>query len=88
MSFKALGFTRKVSGLLAASAFVGGLKALKDGYRPGTMQGDALQLGGAMVVGPGGQLYYYFRGEQAADHPPVEEILDSCRVDQPPLSRG
>ena len=84
-SFKALEFTRKVSGLFATSALVGGLKALKDGYRPGTMQGDALQLGGAVVVGPGAQLYYYFRGQQAADHPPIEEMLNSCRDDYPPL---
>ena len=80
-SFKALGFTRKVTGLFAASALVGGLKALKNGYRPGTIQGDALQLGGAVVVGPGDQLYYYFRGQQAADLAPVEEILDGCSTE-------
>lgn len=80
-SYKALGFTRKVSGLFAAGALVGGLKALKDGYRPGTIQGDALQLGGATVVGPDNQLYYYFRGQQAADLAPVAEILDGCSTE-------
>lgn len=80
-SFRALGFSRKISGLLAANAFARGFKALKDGIRPGSMQGDALQLGGAVIIGPGDQLFYYFKGKQAADHAPVQALLAGCTSD-------
>lgn len=81
-TFRALGFSRKISGLLAVNAFTSGFKALKDGIRPGSMQGDALQLGGAVVVGPGDKIFYYYKGKQAADHAPVEEILAGCTSDR------
>lgn len=80
-TFKALGFSRKISGLMAMDAVVSGFKALKDGIRPGSMQGDALQLGGAVVIGPGNQVFYYYKGKQAADHAPVKAILAGCTSD-------
>lgn len=81
-SFKALGFTRNISGLFATEAVAKGFKAIKDGLRPGSIQGDALQLGGAVVVGPGDQVYYFYRGKQAADHAPVNAILDGCSAEK------
>lgn len=82
-SFKALGLSKKVSGILAPAALISGIKALKEGYRPGRIQGDTLQLGGAVVIGPGPILYYYYRSTQAADHAPVEDILQGCRTEVP-----
>lgn len=77
-SYTTLGFTKKLSGILSTSTFLGGLKALKDGHRQTGLQGDALQLGGAIVVGPGGVLYYYFRSDKAEDHPPIDQMLEAC----------
>lgn len=82
LSFAALGFTRKLSGILSASTLAGGLKALKDGHRQTGIQGDALQLGGVIVIGPGPVLFYYYRSEKAGDHPPVEQIFEACRAEK------
>jgi len=81
-SFKALGFSREITGILAPSALVGAFKAFKDGYRPSTLQGDALQLGGAVVIGPGPKLYYYFQAVKAGEHPSVQAILEGCQTDK------
>ena len=77
-SYVALGFTRKLSGILSAKALVGGFRALKDGYHQSGIQGDAMQLGGAVVIGPGPVLYYYYRSKEASDHAPVEKIIEAC----------
>lgn len=81
-SFKALGFSREISGILAPSALVGAFKAFKDGHRPSALKGDALQLGGAVVVGPGPKLYYYFQARKAGEHPTVQDIIEGCRADK------
>lgn len=41
---------------------------------PGT-QGDAWQLGGIVVVLPGGRVPYSYLSTTAGDHPPVSEVL-------------
>lgn len=79
-SYTALGFTKKLSGIFSASTVLGGLKALKNGHRQADIQGNALQLGGAIVVGPGPRLNYYYQSSRADDFPPVEEMLEGCLV--------
>lgn len=74
-----MGFTRNISGLLSSKVLLGGLKAFSSGHRQRGVQGDAMQLGGAVVIGPDSQVYYYYRSNQAADHPPVGEIIKACK---------
>lgn len=52
-----------------------GINALRQGIRPGTLQGSALQLGGAVVIDKNGSLLYQFRSTEAGDDPPVDEML-------------
>ena len=40
-----------------------------------TAHGDAWQLGGVMIVLPGGRVPYRYVSEEAGDHPPVADIL-------------
>ena len=54
-----------------------GFQALKGGHLQKGIQGDALQLGGAVVIGPDGGVRYYFQSQVAGDHPPVAELLDA-----------
>lgn len=82
-SFVALGFTRKLSGILSVNALMGGLKALGKGHRQKGIKGDAIQLGGVAVVASGPVLYYYYRSTQAADHPPIEKLLAACATEKP-----
>lgn len=74
-SFRLLGFRSGVSGLLGLKAISRGFSALKEGYTPGPIQGSALQLGGAAIIDPDGNLRYHYVGEEAGDHPSVNEML-------------
>ncbi|WP_084456997.1 peroxiredoxin-like family protein [Desulfogranum mediterraneum] len=76
--FKLLGFSRTIQGVLAPSSFFSGLRALGEGHRPASLQGDLLQLGGAAVIGPGPLLSYCYRSRRADDHPPLTELLKAC----------
>lgn len=44
---------------------------------PGSLQGNALQLGGAIAVMPEGIITYVFRSSAAGDHPPVKDLLEA-----------
>ena len=50
-------------------------RALKAGFRQKGVQGDAWQLGGVLVVLPGGTVAYRYLSNSAGDHPPVADIL-------------
>jgi AhpC/TSA antioxidant enzyme len=50
-------------------------RALKGGFRQKGVQGDAWQLGGVLVVLPGGSVAYRYLSESAGDHPAVADIL-------------
>jgi len=56
--------------LLAAVA-----RALRGGFMQGPIRGDALQLGGVLVVGRGGELAFRHVAEDAGDHPDVGELV-------------
>ncbi|MDQ3952200.1 MAG: AhpC/TSA family protein [Actinomycetota bacterium] len=56
-----------------------GIKSLLTGNvqgRPAPKQ-DVLQLGGALVVGPGGRVLYEHRATSSDDSAPVEELLNA-----------
>ena len=71
-SFAALGMRR---GLLQWRTLRHGWQAWRQGFRQGTVQGDAWQLGGAALVLPDGTLPYVYRSREAGDHPRPEDLL-------------
>ncbi|UCF95525.1 MAG: hypothetical protein JSW39_02925 [Desulfobacterales bacterium] len=77
-AYRAMGFIHDAASLIGFKSITQGFRALKDGRLPGGLQGSALQLGGALVVGPGDTLYYYYGSRQAGDHPPLDEMLRAC----------
>lgn len=56
-----------------------GVKALGAGHRQVGVQGDSLQLGGAVVIGAGPVCHYLYRSEKAADHPMVSDIIAASK---------
>lgn len=50
-------------------------RSLRAGFRPGLIQGDGRQLGGVVVVRPGGQVVYSYLSSAGGDHPPVGDIV-------------
>ena len=59
------------------------LAGVKHSARSGVMQGriigDAAQLGGAMVIGPGGEVLFEQRSKHAGDTVEVEDLLQAVR---------
>ena len=74
-AFKILGLTSSLGGLLGTKMFSRTISVLKQGVKPGSVQGNALQLGGAIVVSRSGNIAYFYRSSEAADDPPVGEML-------------
>jgi len=75
-AYRALGMKRGVGSPLGALATVGhAARAWRAGFRQTSVQGDAWQLGGVLVVRPGGEVSYRHLSGAAGDHPPVDDVL-------------
>lgn len=75
-AYAALGMRRGAGSLRGALATVKhAARALRGGFRQGPVQGDPWQLGGVLVVRPGGEIAYRHLSAAAGDHPPVGEVL-------------
>lgn len=73
--YKTMDYKRSLASMFGAQTLGAGFQALKGGHLQKGIQGDALQLGGAVVIGPDGVVLYYFQSQVAGDHPPVAELL-------------
>jgi hypothetical protein len=75
-AYDALGMKRGVgSPLGVASTLKNAARAWREGFRQSDVQGDAWQLGGVLVVRPGGVVAYRYLSKVPGDHPPVADIL-------------
>ena len=79
-SYRALGMKRGLAATLGSpAAWRNMLRALKGGFRQGPTRGDAWQLGGVLVVEPGGRVAYRHLSNAAGDHPPPAEVMAALR---------
>jgi hypothetical protein len=53
------------------------MTSLRTGKVQGRVQGDAAQLGGVMIVMPGGEVAWTHLAEDAGDNAPPDEVLDA-----------
>ncbi len=54
---------------------------IRSGRRDVGIQGDTLQLGGDVVIGPTGTIAWLFRGDGPDDRPSVDALIDAvCRA--------
>jgi len=75
-SYRALGMKRGlVATLLSARTLAHALRAMRTGFRQGSIQGDAWQLGGVLVVRPDGGVAFRYLSDEAGDHPPVGDVV-------------
>ncbi|MBV1858184.1 MAG: AhpC/TSA family protein [Nannocystaceae bacterium] len=54
-----------------------GVRAMKGGFRQGKTKGDAFQIGGVLVVEPGGAVRFEHADKTAGDHAAIADILAS-----------
>jgi AhpC/TSA antioxidant enzyme len=81
-AYRALEMKRGLASTLGSLAtWKNTARAMKAGFRQSMTRGDAWQLGGVLVVLPGGIVTFRHLSEAAGDHPPVEKLLEAL----PPL---
>ena len=69
-----------VTELLGPRSMLKGIKtAVTKGMVQGTTQGSAAQLGGVLVVAPGGEVTWAHLAENAGDNPPNEDVLAAVK---------
>lgn len=76
-AYRALGMRRGVRDIFNLISLRNMARSLGAGFRPGLIQGDGRQLGGVVVVRPGGEVVYSYRSSAGGDHPPVPDILQA-----------
>ena len=74
-AYRALGMRHGASAIFKLDSLRNMVRSLRAGFRPGLIQADGRQLGGVVVVKPGGQVSYSYRSAAGGDHPPVSDIL-------------
>ncbi len=86
IAYRAAGLRRGRVELLSPRLPLNALRAVREGYRQSSVEGDPWQLGGVLVVRAGGALTYRYVSEVAGDHPPVDEVIDALADDAPPVA--
>lgn len=76
-AYTAAGFLKDMFALVKPSAVRNAMRAYNSGYRQTALQGDAMQLGGVLVIAPGGRLLFRQASTTAGDHARPEDILQS-----------
>lgn len=74
-TYNFLNFKSGLSDLMGMKSFTKSFSALSSGFMPGSLQGNALQLGGAITVMPDDTISFYFKSSSAGDHPPISALL-------------
>jgi hypothetical protein len=74
-SYRAFDFGRSPMSLVTTGAAKAAARAIGEGFRQGMTQGDAWQLGGVVVVRPGGDVAYRYASKHPGDHPDVKDVI-------------
>ncbi len=74
-AFTMLGFSSSITGLMSIKSISRAFSAMKSGHKQGAIQGNTLQLGGAVIVDPSHTVRYFFASKKAGDHPAVDDLI-------------
>jgi hypothetical protein len=74
-TYEALGAKRTVAGILDPRGVAAAARSFAAGFRQGATAGDALQLGGELVVRPDGSVAFLHLARFAGDHAAVDDVL-------------
>ncbi|GBC60461.1 hypothetical protein DENIS_1414 [Desulfonema ishimotonii] len=74
-TYRALNFRSGMGSMIGLKSVAAVVRSVGNGHTGGMIQGNALQQGGALVVGPGNTVRYFYQSREAGDKPPVAELL-------------
>ena len=81
VTYEAIGTKRTVSGLMKPNVIASGFaKAIKNREVQGRPVGDVQRLGAAMIIAPGGEVVYKHHADDAADNPPIDDLITHTRA--------
>src|SRR5262245_15763621 len=72
--YSALGMRRDAAASLNPAFVVNAWRALRAGFHQTSVKGDPWQMGGVLVVLPGGRIAYRYLSRAAGDHPPMAGV--------------
>jgi hypothetical protein len=75
VAYRAAGLRRGVLETLSPRVAWNAARALAKGFYQTSVQGDALQLGGVLVIRAGGGVAYRYASRVAGDHAPLDDVL-------------
>lgn len=84
-SYRAAGMRRGRAELFSPRLAANAFRAMRTGFRQGSVQGDPFQLGGMLVIRPDGTLSYRHVSSEAGDHAPLDEVLAALAPDAPAI---
>ena len=84
-SYRAAGMRRGKKELLSPRLATNTWRAMRSGFRQRAVQGDPFQLGGVLVVRPGGVLVYRHVSQVAGDHAPLDDVIAALSAAAPEL---
>lgn len=76
-SYQAAGLRDSLAASLSPRLALNGIRAWRQGFRQGRIQGSALQQGGVLVIDVGGEVLARHVSRTGGDHPPTQWILDA-----------
>ncbi len=74
-AYTAAGFLKDPLALVKPSVWKNAMRAMRAGYKQTATKGDVFQLGGVVVVAPGGKLLFRQVSTSAGDHAEPADIL-------------
>jgi hypothetical protein len=78
-TYRAIGTVRGVGATLGPRTALAGLRAIRSGFRQGTVKGDPWMQGATLVVLPGDRVVYRHINRHNGDHPAIPEVLGALR---------
>jgi hypothetical protein len=66
--------------MLSLAAGARTIRAAARGFKQGSVQGDATQQGGALVIAPGGEVRYHHISKSPGDNADVADLLRALRA--------
>jgi hypothetical protein len=75
-TYAAAGLRRSVGSSVNLRSMRHAARARKGGHRQGSVQGDAWQQGGVLVIAAGGEILFRYVSREAGDHPEPDDLLE------------
>ena len=79
-AYRAAGLRRDLGSTFDRRLVKNSMRALKEGFRQKSVQGDPWQQGGAFVIDPDGEVLFSYISQVGGDHVDPQDLLETLRT--------